>query len=476
MNDQIPPAVIGGRYETVRPIGRGGMGTVWLAHDTVLGREVAVKRIGHFPGESAGETRRAMREARAAAALNHPNVVAVYDVVEHVGSPWLVMEYVAGPTLATAVGSRGPMTPTGAADLGAQLAGALAAAHRAGIVHRDIKPANVLIGGGRPKIGDFGIARAGKDDHLTQTGLVTGTPSYMAPEVAVGGVHGEAADVWALGATLYFAVEGVDAHPTQGNALATLQHVAANAPRRPERAGPLEPILADLLSRDPARRGTMAQALQRLEIVAAGGAPARVRGRKAAAAPTPVRSARTPAAATDPEKGGPPLLLWALVALIAAVVLVVAIVVATRDGDQSGSQSTGTSAEEVSPSSSADPSAGENAENSENAESPESAPEELALTHKEGREFIKDYFQAVTGNRDKSWDMLVPGRQGDPEGYEEFWGGMEKVKTDDISVDTQAGTVSVTLELEPEDGDPVTKRYTYQLTRIDGELKIDTND
>ena len=203
MTDDTTPGLIGDRYETVRPIGRGGMGIVWLARDTVLGRQVAVKQIGDFPGESEGETRRAMREARSAAALNHPNVVAVYDVTEHEGTPWLVMEYVAGPTLASVIRERGPMTPRGAADLGAQLAGALAAAHTAGIVHRDVKPATVLIGGGRPKLGDFGIARSGTDDQLTQTGLVTGTPSYMAPEVAVGDDHGEAADVWALGATIY---------------------------------------------------------------------------------------------------------------------------------------------------------------------------------------------------------------------------------------------------------------------------------
>ncbi|NYF97314.1 serine/threonine-protein kinase [Janibacter cremeus] len=338
MTAHNPPAVIGGRYETVRPIGRGGMGVVWLARDTVLGRAVAAKQIGAFPGESEGETHRAMREARAAAALNHPNVVAVYDVVEHEGSPWLVMEFVAGPTLATAIRQRGPMTAKGAADLGAQLAGALDAAHQAGIVHRDIKPANVLIGGGLPKLGDFGIARAGTEEQTTGSGLVTGTPNYMAPEVAVGGAHREAADVWALGATIYFAVEGQDAHENQDTALATLQNIASQAPRRPERAGPLEPVLADMLARDPARRGTMRQVLRRLESIAAGGADVPATPRMTAAAPqSGPRTVSPPAAdGTAPTpgrtKGVGTLLLWLLLGIIAGAVIAGAIVLGTRGG------------------------------------------------------------------------------------------------------------------------------------------------
>ncbi|WP_338751087.1 serine/threonine-protein kinase [Janibacter alittae] len=349
MTDHTPPAVIGGRYETVRPIGRGGMGVVWLARDAVLGRAVAAKQIGDFPGESAGETHRAMREARAAAALNHPNVVAVYDVVEHEGSPWLVMEYVAGPTLATAIRQRGPMTAKGAADLGAQLAGALDSAHRAGIVHRDIKPANVLIGGGLPKLGDFGIARAGTDEQTTGSGQVTGTPNYMAPEVAVGRPHGEAADVWALGATIYFAVEGQDAHENQATALATLEGVASRAPGRPERAGPLEPVLADMLARDPARRPTMRQARRRLETIAAGGTDVPATARTSAGAPpTGSTTAHRPAAsgaapAAGRAKGGRARLLWLLLGIIAVAVIIGAIVLATRGGvvgDPSGAAPT----------------------------------------------------------------------------------------------------------------------------------------
>ncbi len=331
MTDDTTPTLIGGRYQTVRPIGRGGMGTVWLARDTVLGREVAAKQIGDFPGESAGETRRAMREARAAAALNHPNVVAVYDVTEHEGTPWLVMEYVAGPTLSSAVRQRGPMTPKGAADLGAQLAGALASAHRAGVIHRDIKPANVLIGGGRPKIGDFGIARSGGEEQVTQAGMVTGTPTYMAPEVAVGRDHEEAADVWALGATIYFAVEGRDAYASQGNALATLQHVATHPPRRPERAGPLEPVLADLLSSDPSRRGTMLEAHRRLERIVAGRAePPRT---TRAVAATPPRAGQGSTTVAEGSRSGAALLVWAVVGALIALLVIAGIALALTRAD-----------------------------------------------------------------------------------------------------------------------------------------------
>ena len=473
MTDETTPTLIGGRYQTVRPIGRGGMGTVWLARDTVLGREVAAKQIGDFPGESEGETRRAMREARAAAALNHPNVVAVYDVTEHEGTPWLVMEYVAGPTLASAIRQRGPMTPKGAADLGAQLAGALAAAHRAGIVHRDIKPANVLIGGGRPKIGDFGIARAGAEDHLTQTGMVTGTPSYMAPEVAVGRDHGEAADVWALGATIYFAVEGVDAHAGQGNALATLRHIATHPPRRPERAGRLEPVLADLLARDPARRGTMAEAHRRLEIIAAGGVEGpRTRGPAVspqapppsgppgmappAMASSPMAPPQQPPPRPAPQRStrrGPSLLLWAMVGALAALLLVAALAfVLTRDGGSgSGDGSTSGTTEQSS-----------------------EATDE-GFTEDEAREFIEDYFATTTEDRDASWDMLAPARQNDRESYDEFWSSIESVETSNISVDEDAGMVTVTLTYHPVDGDPSSEEQTYRLTRIDGDLKIDAN-
>lgn len=490
MTDDTTPELIGGRYERLRPIGRGGMGTVWLARDTVLGRQVALKQIGDFPGESEGETRRAMREARAAAALNHPSVVAVYDVTEHAGTPWLVMEYVAGPTLSSAIRERGPMTPKGAADLGAQLAGALAAAHRAGIVHRDVKPANVLIGGGRPKLGDFGIARAGTDDQLTQTGLVTGTPSYMAPEVAVGDEGGEAADVWALGATIYFAVEGQDAYPSQGNALATLRSISAHPPRRPERAGPLEPVLADMLSRDPGRRGTMAQVLRRLESIAAGGT--------AGASPAAARTTVAPAAgaaggagapfdrqgsAPAPRKGNG--LLWALlVAGIVALAVAAIAFAATRGDDDPGAGGsstttptssepetlTETTTETETAEPTQEPTTEESSESSD--ETSQESSDDAPITEEEGRSFVEEYFATVTSDRDAAWDMLAPARQTDRAGYDEFWEGIASVQTEDISVDEEASTVSVKLTYNPKGRPKSVETHTYELTRIDGRIRM----
>ena len=271
MTDVSVPGVIGGRYETQGLIGRGGMGSVWLAEDQLLGRLVALKEIASLPGESEGETERALREARNAAALNHPNTVALYDAIEHEGTPWLVMEYVSGPTLSEWVREHGPLEPDVAAEVGARLGAGLAAAHRAGVIHRDIKPANVFVGDdGEPKLGDFGTARRVAEERLTLAGVVTGTPSYMAPEVADGGEYTESADVWALGATLYFAVEGEDAYPGTGNALATLRNIATKPPRAPVRAGVLEPVLGQLLSHNPERRGTMGDAVRLLEEVAPG--------------------------------------------------------------------------------------------------------------------------------------------------------------------------------------------------------------
>jgi eukaryotic-like serine/threonine-protein kinase len=271
----MQPQLIAGRYQVLRAIGRGGMGTVWLCRDQILGREVAVKQIGALPGESATEAKRAMREARSAASINHPNAVAVYDVADHDGRPWLVMEYVEGETLADEIARDGQLSPQRVADIGAQLAGALARAHQRRIVHRDIKPGNVLIDkAGRPKISDFGIARGHGDEQLTQVGFITGTPGFLSPELARGGDPHPASDVWALGATLYAAVEGRPPYEPCSNPIALLRAIAAERPRPMTHAGALAPAIEAMMHEDPACRWDMATSARRLGGIARAGAPA----------------------------------------------------------------------------------------------------------------------------------------------------------------------------------------------------------
>jgi serine/threonine protein kinase len=250
--------IVANRYALKNPLGRGGMGVVWRAHDAVLGREVAVKEVVLPPSLTQTERNsaqaRVMREARAAARLNHPGAVILYDVVQDQDHPFIVMELVAAPTLAELVGAQGPLPVERVAEIGLQVAGALEAAHRAGIVHRDVKPGNVMVPAGGPvKLTDFGIAWLQGDPQLTATGLVVGSPAYMAPEQARGEPSGPWTDFWGLGASLYYAVEGVPAFE-RGSSLATLAAVVNDEPRPLRRAGQLIPVITALLHKDPAAR------------------------------------------------------------------------------------------------------------------------------------------------------------------------------------------------------------------------------
>ena len=195
-----PGALIADRYRLVRQLGAGGMGVVWEARDERLHRQVAVKQLRHQPGLTEAETdvvvQRAMREARINARLEHPYAVSVFDVVEHEGSPCIVMELVPSMPLSEVMRELGALAPTEAARTGSQVAAALAVAHGLGIVHRDVKPGNVLIGDdGTARICDFGISRSFGDTALTMTGMITGTPAYLAPEVARGQEASFASDV-----------------------------------------------------------------------------------------------------------------------------------------------------------------------------------------------------------------------------------------------------------------------------------------
>jgi hypothetical protein len=272
------------------------MGVVWRAEDTLLGREVALKEVTFPPGISEQERdqlrERTRREARAAARLSHPSAVTMFDVTEDDGTPILVMELIDARTLAEVVEADGPLSPQRTAEVGLAVLGALEAAHEQGIVHRDVKPSNVLLADdGRVVLTDFGIATFTGDSSLTSTGLLVGSPSYIAPERARGDKPGPACDLWSLGATLFTAVEG---RPPFGQRepIPTLAAVMTEEHAPFEAAGPLAPLLDGLLVKDQDRRYDAGQARAALEKVVAteAAAPART---VPLTVPIDARSART---------------------------------------------------------------------------------------------------------------------------------------------------------------------------------------
>jgi serine/threonine protein kinase len=259
------------------------MGVVWRAIDVRLERVVAIKQILPQPGTSESERdnmrQRAMREAKNAARFQHPNAIVVFDVAEHNGDPCLVMEYLNGPSLSTILAEEGTLPLGRVARIGEQVASALVAAHGAGIVHRDVKPGNILIDEtGTAKITDFGISRAAGDMTLTATGLIGGTPAYLAPELARGSDPVPSSDVFALGATLYQAIEGQTPYGNNTNQLALLYAAANGQINPPVQAGPATALLMSLLRPEPAERPSMAEARARLAELAksepGGGLPA----------------------------------------------------------------------------------------------------------------------------------------------------------------------------------------------------------
>ena len=505
----MQPELIAGRYQVLRAIGRGGMGTVWLCRDQVLGRDVAVKQIGALPGESATETKRAMREARSAAALNHPNAVAVYDVVKHDGRPWLVMEYVDGQTLADEISRDGQLSPQRVADIGAQLAGALARAHERRIVHRDIKPGNVLIDkAGRPKISDFGIARGHGDEQLTQVGFITGTPGYLSPELARGGDPHPASDVWALGATLYTAVEGQPPYEPRSNPIALLRAIATERPRPMTHAGALGPAIDAMMDADPARRWDMSTSAKRL------GGVARITslmprvdlpGTAVTAAPLfeptqtlePTQRLKAAVPVVKPPVVAVPVLAdpvviapvpplhnrrnarrWLPLVLVALLVVVLGVVYLSQLGRQSGT-TTGTASKATS----AKPNATGAPKISEQPTATSPAPAIVTAApapnaEKRLENFVKSYYSEVTQDTSRTWGQLTPTMQqfaGGRSGYDGFWGTISGVKVNQTQANSSATQATVNLTFVRKDGTTSTENHQFTFVAQSGGYLINSD-
>jgi hypothetical protein len=357
--------LVAGRYRLVRPLGRGGMGTVWLGEDQLAGRQVAVKELrppaGASPEEQDVFRRRALGEARSAARLIHPNAVTLHDIIP--ASPaddavYLIMEYVAGASLAQLVAEQGPLSEPRAAEIALQLLSVLEAAHALGIVHRDIKPANIMITpAGQVKLTDFGIAHMVGGTRLT-TGGVVGTPAYMAPEQLQEFDLTPAVDCWALGVTLYDAVTGRNPFDRE-NTMATF-HAILMADLPPAPCGPpLAGVITGLLVRDPAQRMTTERARASLTgaapplrpadpgvtVPAPGLAPGPTRpGDVWSPGPGGTAVTDSPAGFPGPPVAQPPrrgrgVLIGAVAAVVAAVAVVIAVIALPGSGGKPSAES-----------------------------------------------------------------------------------------------------------------------------------------
>jgi serine/threonine protein kinase len=271
-------SVAQGRYQLDHVLGTGGTGTVWRARDLTLNRDVAIKELrfsGHLTdADRADLAARALAEASNAARLDHPSIVSVYDVIQEDGRPWIVMQLVEGSSLFDYVNDHGPLAPTEVARIGVTMIDALAAAHEAGIVHRDVKPSNILRQpDGQVLLTDFSIAAALGTGTATRTGILLGSPGYLAPERVAGTRAGPPADHFGLGATLFFAAEGYGPFD-RPDALAGLFATATEPHPRPVKAGPaLTEVIDGLLTKDPARRMNANDAARHLAGIAGMPAP-----------------------------------------------------------------------------------------------------------------------------------------------------------------------------------------------------------
>ena len=498
----MQPKTIAGRYVVKRSVGHGGMGTVWLCRDEVLGRDVAVKEVGSMPGTSKSDLARALREARNSAALNHRNVVSVFDAVEDGDHNWLVMEYVPSRNLSEIIAQDGPLPPERVAWIGAQAADGLAAAHARGTMHRDVKPGNILVTeDDHVKITDFGIARTHGDTQLTVSGVVTGTPAYFAPELAKGNDPTVAGDVWALGATLYAAVEGRLPYPDQSNAIALLTQIASEPPPVPERAAFLTEAIQRMMDPDPSTRWSMtdvAHTLHRLHDRhgSRGGGPSTVsltsplvaaddtapgdEGTNAAddgpateatpapepdPTPLPSSSADTPEPQPlPPAKHEEPRdpsrrrrTAWVAAALLIVLAGVGAVWLIDRDEGTPRADDGG---------SSATPSEGQgDANDGEASAGDSSVAGDGSDAASDPAGFVEDYYAHLPSDTQTAWKLLSPAMQDEVGGYDTyagFWQTISEVRVDGTS-ETKKRVVDVELTYTSDGGtETETRRITLK--------------
>ncbi|WP_182376919.1 serine/threonine-protein kinase [Nocardioides sp. WS12] len=446
---------VDGRYTLDREVGRGAGGAVWLGRDEVLGRQVAVKRIGLLPGHT-GDPERAAREARLAARINHPHVVSVFDLVQTEDALWLVMEYVDGPSLSAMVAQRGPLAPTAAARLLEPVADALLAAHEQGVVHRDVKPSNILVSDeGGAKLSDFGIARGEQDATLTQAGLVTGSPAYLAPEVATGVHASSASDVWAFGATLVHVLTGRPPYHLENGEngpLSVVYRIVHGDPPRPVEAGWLGPLIAMTMTAEPAARPSMAAVRDYLRRAGSAGNEATATAALPVMAPPPPQPpppqsppALAPTPAQSRRRTAPLVFAAALIvtALVAAVLLL-------GRGDDDPGRNTADGATSTSPTGTTTPS----------------------RTAAELEEFAETYVRTADEDPAAGFQMLTPAYQAESTGYDAFWGPLRSPKILEIAADPAAMTVTYTYTYVFPGKGRQTERVTLKLEEQDGELLI----
>jgi len=315
--------VLAGRYAVLEEIGRGGMGIVWLAEDRMIGRRVAIKEL-HLPAGVPDDERkileeRVLREARAAGRLNDPGVVTVYDVLQENGGTFIVMELIQAPTLSAIVRERGALPQDAVARLAEQLLSALEAAHAAGVVHRDVKPSNIMVlANGRVKLTDFGIAQSTDDPRLTTSGVLVGSPTYIAPERIKGQEADASSDLWALAAVLFYAVEGYS--PFERSSTAATMHAIVNeVPYLTRCQGPLASVIMGLLNAVPQARLSATQ-VRGLLAQATSTPPGGLTATRMAPGPVPTSHLAYPA--TAPNGRRPRSALRTVLVVVGVVALV----------------------------------------------------------------------------------------------------------------------------------------------------------